>query len=209
MLAIASVVGIVIAIVIRVDRQRTQEIQSLSDKLNFAFTEDAGPALTATTQQFDLFSRGRDRKLRNIIQGRVKHLTVTVADYSYATGSRRNRNMHIQTVAIVQSNSSYFPKFVLTPKNTFHTIGGLFGLQDINFDAYPTFSNNYCLQAVDESALRDKFTSAGLLLLDAEEKISLEGNQQALLYYQNDKTLKPQQWRTFINSACHLHQQFQ
>ncbi|MEA5464941.1 hypothetical protein [Leptothoe sp. PORK10 BA2] len=150
-----TVVIIVISIVL--DRKRTEAIKQLAYTLGFDYREHPQAHLPHTIWQFDLFNKGRRRRLKNLIQGIQNDARVSIGEYRYTTGSKKSKNTHSQTVVFIESDQLNLPSFLLTSENAFHKIGNLFGYKDIDFDSHPEFSSQYLLRGSDEDRVRELF----------------------------------------------------
>jgi hypothetical protein len=77
----------------------------------------------------------------------------------------------------------------MQPENFFHKIGQKFGLQDIDFEEYPTFSNQYLLRGQDESLIRSTMSKDMLHFFTLEKYWSLEGMNYYFIFYKRNKIL--------------------
>src|SRR4029077_13545783 len=64
-------------------------------------------------------------------------------DYIYTVSSGKSSHTYRQTVYFRYSKELALPHFVMVPEKWYHRIGTYFGMQDIDFVQYPTFSKNY------------------------------------------------------------------
>lgn len=217
----------------RAEKQRTEAVQTLAKRLKFTYQGskdnysrtrkrrslfDTGresnqyvvSMLSPEAQQFELFKIGTEATIKHLIQGEMRGLQVSVADYTYTTGTSDNKKSRSQTIVILETQQQRFPKFLVTPENFLHRIGNQFGLQDIDFATHPHFSRCYHVRSEDEQSLRRLFTDKVLRFIEREEdKVTLEGNQSALLYYTEKEILEPREWMALVQRAHRLFQQLQ
>lgn len=196
------------AIVKYIDHQRTQTVKALAPKLGFTYQQAPRQHLHPSIWQSDLFTKGRNRTLKNLIQGDISNLQVSVGDYSYVTGHGKSRTTHRQTVAFIEFHQTYLPHFLLIPENIFHKIGSLIGYQDIDFDSHPEFSKRYYLKGENETAIRDCFTPQVLEFFENHGRFCVESRGSVLMYYKQNFALPPNQWKKLLNSACRVYKQF-
>ncbi|MGB3296683.1 MAG: hypothetical protein WBA76_00330 [Phormidesmis sp.] len=188
--------------------RRTEAVKAFAHGLGFAYREYPRQHINSAIWQSDLCSRGRDRTLKNLVQGEINATSFSVADYSYVTGHGKGKRTHCQTIALVECHQRYLPRFRLMPENLFHKIGGVFGRQDIDFDTHPDFSNQYLLQGYDEAEIRGCFNPSVLEFFQSHQRFCVESMGSVLLYYNHNYSLSPKEWRKIINSACRVYSQF-
>lgn len=152
---------------------------------------DGHQQIPAVVQSFNLFSKGRSRRVSNVLRGQRNGQDVFVFDYRYTTGSRKRKRTRSYTVALVQVDGLAMPAFSLVPKTLFHTIGGWFGYQDINFDSYPLFSKQYLLRGSDDVSIRQRFNHHVFSFYESKPITCTEGLGNTLIYYRTGGELHP------------------
>lgn len=198
--------AIVISIVL--DRKRTEAIKQLAATMGFDYREHPQTYLPNTIWQFDLFNKGRNRRLKHLIQGTQEEAIVSVSDYQYTTGTQKNRTTHNQTVVFIESDRLNLPNFLLVPENIFHKVGNVFGYKDIDFDSHPEFSSQYLLKGTDEESIRSLFHDGILNIYQRHPGTSTEGLDTLLIYYRKGQRFKPDQWQNLLNEAIEAYEQF-
>ena len=198
--------AIVISIVL--DRKRTEAIKQLAATMGFDYREHPQTYLPDTIWQFDLFNKGRNRRLKHLIQGTQEEAIVSVSDYQYTTGTQKNRTTHNQTVVFIESDRLNLPNFLLIPENIFHKVGNVFGYKDIDFDSHPEFSSQYLLKGTDEESVRSLFHDGILNIYQRHPGTSTEGLDTLLIYYRKGQRFKPDQWQNLLNEAIEAYEQF-
>ena len=181
--------------------RRTKAIEAIAPQLNLDFVGDGHQQIPAVVQSFNLFSKGRSRQVSNVLRGLHNGQDVFVFDYRYTTGSGKHRRTYSYTVALVQVDGLVMPAFSLVPKTLFHTIGGWFGYQDINFEGYPLFSKQYLLRGSDEVGIRQQFNSRVFPFYESKHRTCTEGLGHTLIYYRTGGKLHPQEWASLVNQA--------
>ena len=206
------------AIVQYLDYRRTQAIKAIAHQLGFThrqtpqpgffYRETPGQFIDNRIRESVLCSRGRHRRLENVIEGKWKNQQLLVGDYAYTTGSGKNKSTHRQTIVVIDCAQPYLPPFALVPENIFHKISNFLGYTDINFNNYPQFSKRYRLTGPDEPAIRNCFTSDVLTFFEKHGSFCVESLGTVLLYYKRGYLVKPQEWQKLMNTACRVYSQF-
>ncbi|PZO12256.1 MAG: hypothetical protein DCF25_17950 [Leptolyngbya foveolarum] len=140
-LLIAILMVAIFAISKYLDYRRTEAVKAVAAQLGFTYQETSIQFVDSRISQSTLCSKGRDRRLKNVIKGCSDNIQISVGDYAYTTGSGKNKAAHRQTIVILECTRSHLPRFSLVPENVLHKIGNFFGYPDINFNSHPEFSN--------------------------------------------------------------------
>lgn len=198
---ITAVVAIIIIVVWYCEKKRTEALKAVASSLNFSFSKKGSDSLTASLNQFHLFSQGHSKKVSNVMNGRAGDIDVTIMGYRYTTGSGKHSHTWRQTVILFQSSLLRLPSFTLRPESLFHKIGSVFGYQDIDFDSHPTFSKQYLLRGTDAEAVWNIFTDGLLAYYDERKGLSTEGDGDKLVFYRAGKRVPPQNIRSFLEEG--------
>ena len=192
----------------RRENQRTADLQRVAEEMGFAFSRGDN-TLLSELGGVDLFSRGRSRRVFNLLRGTIRRQPVSVFDYSYVTGSGKHRHTWRHSVACFQLDGTSLPAFSLRPEGIFAKIGGMFGYQDIDFTHNPTFSKQYLLRGQDESAIRALFRDDVLDFYAAQPGLSTEVNGNYLVFYRHASRVEPSTIRSFIEEGLRVLEFFQ
>lgn len=187
---------------------RTEAIKTLAMNLGFEFCGYGNQAIPSSVWSFDLFNKGRSRRVSNLIRGQMMDAEVSLFDYSYRTGSGKNSHTHRQTVVLVKSRELQLPFFLLTPENIFHKIGSVFGYKDIDFSDYPRFSQRYLLRGTDEDRIRALFNYDTIPIYESLTGTTTEGEGQHLIYYAAGHQQSPRNWHGLMEDALRVYQGF-
>ena len=126
--------------------KRKKDLEQLALSAGLAFDADAAGLPYLENSGIDLFNLGHSRKSSNLlISAGAGADKVYFFDYSYTTGSGKNRTTHNHTLAFFEFSRSLFPRFSLRPENFLDKIGEMIGFEDINIDGFPVFSKEYKL----------------------------------------------------------------
>jgi hypothetical protein len=193
--------AVALAVGSSLDRQRTDAIQRLASNLGFQYQPEPKLYLPSQLWQLELFSKGRNRRVNNLIQGRMGNTKVSLCDYRYTSRSGKSSRTYRQTVVVIEADDLQLPSFMLIPENVFHKIGDMFGYHDIDFATHPDFSSRYLLKGSDESWIRQVFHDDVLKFYQHQAHVSTEGIGSVLIYYRAHQRLAPDQWKAFMDEA--------
>lgn len=186
---------------------RPTQLKNIALQLEMKFSPDDDWGLFSLLKDFQLFRRGHSRKITNLLyrQAGMLETEIHIFDYRYVISTNNSWRVFKQTVFFVHSKKLGLPQFLLRPENFFHKIGQLLGMQDIDFEAYPKFSNQYLLRGDDEEYIRASFPDAALQFFTVEKNWSLEGLNYYLILYQKNRLLLPSQIVDFYRKGMYLH----
>ncbi|MBI5240679.1 MAG: hypothetical protein HY926_09415 [Elusimicrobia bacterium] len=187
---------------IRRDRLRQEALAALAARLGFGFRAQA-PGLDAEDYRgLRLFSLGRDRTYRNVINGKPEGTAgLILCDYSYTTGDGKSTQTLRQTVALIAYAKGGLPRFELRPESVLHRVGAIFGYQDIDFKESPRFSSLYLLRGTDEPAVRGLFRTNLREYFEAHPGWCVDGRGSWLAAYRHGQLVKPADIPAFIDAA--------
>ncbi|MEO0538666.1 MAG: hypothetical protein AAF215_33005 [Cyanobacteria bacterium P01_A01_bin.123] len=204
-------------------RQRTKAIKAIADQLGFSvigndnlkippwawhLLGNNNLKIPALAWHLDLFSKGRSRRVQNLIQGQQRNVQVSIFDYAYRVGSGKRANAHRQTVVLLNDPDIILPRFVLMPETIFHRLGGLFGYADIDFNDYPEFSRRYLLRGEEETEIRRLFNDRVIPFYQNRPGVNTEGSGNFMVYYYFHRLCPPQEWRAFLQEAMDAYALF-
>ena len=194
-------IGLILVLAYRQEKARTEALKRTAEELGFTFSPDHQPLVMQELSALELFSRGRSRKLYNLMRGANPDTAVSVFDYKYTTGSGKNSSTHQQTVVCFDSDQLHLPTFTLQPEGMFHKLFSVFGYQDIDFGDFPNFSNRYLLRGSSEAAIRDFFDAPLVGALERLSGVTIEGHDRRLIYYRPANRPKPEEVRRLLEEA--------
>lgn len=200
-IAIAAVMGAVAWYAYVAEKKRTEAFKQVAHELGFEFDAAGDSAFLQSLHGLHLVSQGHSQKLWNLLRGKSHDLEVAIFDYSYVTGSGKQRRTWRQSVIGFRFEGRELPNFSLRPENVWHRMGTWLGQQDIDFDSHPTFSRSYLLRGSDEPAIRELFAPAVLDFYEEKTGLSTEGAGHTLLYYRHAKKIGPDDVRSFMEDG--------
>ena len=206
--AVILVVGFLGFIFWRMEKKRTEQFALISAKLKLNFFPKGSSSLFERLKTFHLFSKGRSRKIKNLMEGEANKVELAIFDYQYTTGGGEHSHTYRQSILFFRSPKLYLPDFSLRPENVFHKIGGAFGYKDIDFETHPIFSKSYLLRGDNEAAIRGLFNNKLLNFIQSQQKISIEGSGDQLIFYRNKNRVKPEEVESFMEEGFQVFDQF-
>jgi hypothetical protein len=159
-IAVAVVVSYFIRNIQR--KKRTDAFQRIADELGLSFSAQGNEHLMTDLGWCDLFSRGRAKKVLNLMRGSNEGREVALFDYHYVTGHGRSRRTWCSTVACLRSDGPPLAAFSLRPEAAWDKISSWFGSADIDFETHKKFSRSFVLRGQNEAAVRRLFKPPGL-----------------------------------------------
>ena len=187
-------------------KKRRETLQQTAMELGYNFRPEAKDFSDSlqNSSPFGIFGKGRNRKAYNILRGQRRDAQVAVFDYRYTTGGGRSSQTHYQTLVLFTLSEARLTPFNLKPRGFFDKIAARFGRREVRLEVTPEFSRRYQVTGDDEWAIRRVFSTAVVALLEQQGNLCCEASADQLLVYRPDKRVKPEDLRTFIDSATQL-----
>ena len=202
---IIGLLGAIVAISFHLDKKRRQQWLEVATALGFESLDNYPDELDGIVGSSLLMTTGRQRAWTNIFKRQVDSLGVVFCDYRYTIGNGKNSTTWQQTVILFRSPSINAPRFEIKPEGWLHKVGGLIGLQDIDFVESPEFSKKYLLTGSDESAIRDFLRPEVLQLLVGFQNLCLEVRPGSLMFWFDRKRIPPQEFKTVFEQAFSVY----
>jgi len=190
--------------------KRTEELKACAQLLSWDFKQADEFGMIKWLLDFKLFKEGSRNKITPLIVKEHDDLTFTsLFDYAYTISNGKASATYRQTVYFRYSKALALPHFVMVPEKWYHRIGTYFGMQDIDFVAYPEFSHNYLLRGDDDGYIRHHFDHPEMIrFFDRQGFYSLEGMNYLLILYVNNKILPLEQTIQLVKIGDRLHDFF-
>lgn len=181
------------------DDHRAENIKGIAKELSMTYSATDEFGLFRLLKDFKLFRKGHGKRITNILKEKSEfHETnISIFDYEYTQGHGKHAKTYQQTVFFIQSKSLDLPKFYLQPEWFFHRIANYFGINDIDFEEHPEFSDQYLLKSKEESRMRQKMTDEVIHFFTIEKDWYLEGVNYYLIVYM-DTVLVPSKNISFL-----------
>ena len=181
--AIVAVIAIVWMVSSYRRKKRAEALVRVAEELGLDYAAQGTEEFVTGFGPFQLFSRGRSKKVFNLMQGAADERGLAIFDYQFVTGSGKSAKTWHYTVLCIRFDGQPAPTFSLRPENLGDKILGWFRGNDIDFDTHPTFSKRYFLHGEDETAVRNLFTPTVLEYFEERKSLSAEAMGQTLLVY--------------------------
>jgi hypothetical protein len=188
----------------RKERERTQYMQAVANHLRWNFAETAPMNMIAGLQNFTLFNQGQSRQIRNFMYGEANGVKAAMFDYTYVTGSGKNRQTHFQTVTYLEPANLRVPYFSLRPEGFFTKLLTAFGYQDIDFGQRPEFSKQYLLRGQDEMTIRQTFNDQLLSFFETYQGTSVDAGNNQLFVFRAGYRCQPQEAQNQLALALNI-----
>lgn len=207
-LAGAGLIGGIAWAAHRAQQGRIAALQGAAERMGWGF-RDAVPFETIPDlERFELFREGRAKKLTNLMTSPAGDPRGVVFEYTYTTGGGKSQQTHRQTVLYVTSDALRLPVFSLRPQNFLHSIGKMFGYQDIDIERHPTFSEMFVLRGENEFAVRAAFTERPIEFFEQRRGVCAAGTGRELLLWRAGRRVAPDEIEPFVNEAFDLARRF-
>jgi hypothetical protein len=190
-----------ILISMHLEKKRRESLAGVAEEMGLTFIPEGSDELWQRLSPFHLFNLGRDRKMKNLVQGDAGDVRLAIFDYQYTTGSGKNTHTAKMTIVAIESADLKCPPFSLRPENIFDKLGGMLGFQDIDFASHPTFSKMFVLKSPNEELVRQFMTPALLEYFESHPGISLEADRGILFFYRGSKLAKPHELKDLFAQA--------
>ena len=199
-----ALVGGIIFLVRYAAKKRKEALMALATEMGLQFSAVQDEDLLEKMKMFSLFNKGRARKMRNVMTTETDVARLSIFDYQYTTGGGESSHTYRQTVVALESEALVLPVFSLRPEGFFHKLGAAIGMQDIDFENHPEFSDSFVLTGSDEQAVRS-FFDAKLLEHFVQQKGScVEGASGMFIYFRSGQR-KPEEIREFMNQGYMMY----
>ena len=202
------IIGVIFYVFWLIEKKRAKQLALISERLKLNFSQKDNSALFKRMNKLHLFSVGRSKKIKNLMEGEANNAELAVFDYQYTTGGGQHSHTSRQTVFCIWSPKLYLPKFSMRPEGIFHKIGSAFGYQDIDFDSHPEFSKKYLLKGDNEESIRQLFNNKLLNDIESQKNICIEGEGNQLVFYSYKKRIKPDDIDNFMDEGFHFFKLF-
>jgi hypothetical protein len=135
------------------------------------------------------------------LTGETDECRISIFDYRYTTGGGKSSHTTQLTIAALESKRLRIPAFTLRPENFFDKIGGLLGLQDIDFADNLEFSKTFVLKSAEEEKTRELFNRQLQDFFLEREGCCVEAFPGIMVYYIPRSRRKPEEFPSLLEEA--------
>ncbi|HEX4413589.1 MAG TPA: hypothetical protein VH107_08170 [Lacipirellulaceae bacterium] len=203
-LATIAVVGAVALISRRKRRKRAEAMERIAAELRLEYRPVGSDGLVAQLSSFQLFSKGRSKKVANMLQGGSGERRLAIFDYQYTTGGGKSTHVWKTTVLNLSLDGPAMPACMLRRKQVGDTIASWFRGRGIEFVGRPMFSKRYLLRGDDEPAIRAVFTEPVVTYFEENPGLFVEAAGNAMLVYRLGKNVRPEEIGEFLGKGLEL-----
>lgn len=187
-------------------QKRRSQMQETAQQLGMQYQMRDEYGLIGMMRDFELFKKGYGKRITNILSHKrnLEKDDIRVFDYRFVISSGNSTRSINQTVFYIHSKALNLPQLLLKPEYFFHRIGEYFGMQDIDFEAFPDFSKQYLVQGEEESLVRKTLDDELLHYFTIEKNWSLEGLNYLLVFYKYGKRIPPKEIKVFYKKGMEI-----
>lgn len=196
-LAVGSIAGFFRALA-QIRRRRAMLEAAVT--MGFSFVDSGNLELEEGLR--GLIDQNQSFSLSNVLLKEVAGAQFYVADLKISSHSSENNSETRQTIAYFAASDLPFPEFTLRPQGRLLKVfSNLVWNTDINFDAYPEFSEQYHLSGSNPDAIRQLFTHAVLEHLTSQPGWQIQARENRLLMFRPRGQCSPAKLADFMNEA--------
>lgn len=191
--------------------ERMEQLRQTAFELSMDFEEKDEFGMIALLRDFQLFKKGGRKKISNILTRKTDLLEekVNIFDYRYTISTGKSSHSYHQTVFFIQSKKLAMPDMLMKPEHFFHRVGEWLGMQDIDFEEHPEFSNNYLLQGEDEERIRRTMNNEHVIrFFTVEKDWTLESIGYYMVLYLHDELIAHDHIKRLYAKGMSLYEQF-
>lgn len=178
--------------------KRARDLGELAASMGLKFSPE-GPGLDILENTgLEIFRLGRSRKAANSVQVQSRAGAVNIFDYRFTTGGGKSSSTHAFTLALLDCPGCSIPVFELKPESLIYKIGEAIGFKDIDFPAFPVFSDKYRLTGPDEHSVHMFFTPQRAAWFERNLGLRVQGAPGHLVVFKREGQLPVNSWPDFI-----------
>lgn len=160
--------------------------------------------------EFRVFRKSTSsRKAFNVINKKDDFLetVLTIMDMTWVVSTGKSSHRFYQTVFFLRAKDLGVPDFSMRPESFFHKIGAMLGMQDIDVEAYPEFSDHNLIQGSDPDLIRSHVVNPGIAKAFQFNKTwTLEGMGYFLVLYKYKTLLSIDEVKSLIIQGMEVYQ---
>ena len=189
-------------------KDRIEALQKIASDLEMSYVPKDEFGTIGLLRDFHLFQKGHSKSIVNLMQKSTGLMEnkISIFDYIYKVGGGKAPPIkYMQTVFFIQSKSLALPEILLKPETFFHKVGAFLGMQDIDFDIHPEFSDRYLLQGEEENRIRQVMTDKVIRFFTVEKDWCMESIGFFLILYRHNSVAMPDYIRLLHDKGMKLY----
>lgn len=171
----------------KLNKARATSMLALAGELGMTYEEKDSFSEMNYLSEFRVFRKSSsNREAFNVMNKKDDFLesVLTIMDMTWAVSTGKTSQRFYQTVFFLRAKDLGVPDFSMRPESFFHKIGTMLGMQDIDFEAYPEFSDHNLIQGSDPDLIRSHVVNPGIAKVFQFNKTwTLEGMGYFLVLY--------------------------
>ena len=149
---------------------------------------------------FELFKQGHSQEASNCLNGKYKGVSIVLFDYSYRTGSGKDKTTHTLS-ALLAKSGIYSPHLIIRPETVLDRFAAFFGFDDINFES-DEFNRAFNVRGDDKKFAYDICHNEMMEFLLRHRSMHWElGGEYLLLYEERSSRADFQELRAYLRLA--------
>ncbi len=162
-----------------------QHLNTIASKNEWKFL----PSKTISFDHFVGFNFGVNSRIvhaQNIVSGKYEGVRLIYSEIIYdRTPDTASADAQLSVLMIKPPNN--IPVFILEREGFFEKVTDLAFRADIDFEAYPAFSDKFVLKGPNEDSIRNFFHPGIIRKIEQHPNFHMESNGEAILLYRLDK----------------------
>jgi MFS superfamily sulfate permease-like transporter len=165
---------------------KQHEFQEFADKHGLDYY--AGKSLSFNQYRgFSFNLTGRLEYTENMICGTIEGYWMIFNEVAIDTDvETKSIDTKLPTM-LINYGGKELPEFTMELEGFFDKLKAYAGIDDINFDGHPKFSDKFLLKGPDEKSIRDLFTDDLIELIESNPIYHIESNGSSIIIYPFDK----------------------
>jgi len=162
-----------------------QHLKKIASKHEWKFL----PAKTISFDNFVGFNFGANSRIvhaQNIVSGTYEGVRLIYSEIIYDK-TLDTVSPDSQLAAIIIKPPADIPTFILEKEGFFEKVTDLASKADIDFEAFPVFSDRFVLKGPDKQKIREYFHPGLIRKMEQDPHFHVESNGKAILIYRFDK----------------------
>ncbi len=187
------------------ERKRKEKIAEVAESLGLTFVPGDDLSFRERFSDMAFFQTGHSKLSGNCMTGDSGDVRISIFDYTFSTGSGKNKSTRRLTVVALESANLKIPSFSMRPEIFLDKIGSMLGFQDIDFDDDPEFSNAFVLKGENEAAIRKTFHRQLRKGLATRTGINVEATRGKLVCFRGYSRSKPEAYPDLLKEAYEIY----
>lgn len=193
----------------KLTKARAASMSALAGELGMTYEEKDTFGEMNYLSEFRVFRKSSsNREAFNVMNKKDDFLetVLTIMDMTWVVSTGKSSHRFYQTVFFLRAKDLGVPDFSIRPESFFHKIGTMLGMQDIDIEAYPDFSDNNLLQGSDPELIRSHVIKPGIVKVFQFNKVwTLEGMGYFLVLYKYKTLLTIDEVKSLIIKGMEVY----